>query len=348
MLNRAKFPISAVKCILKPLEILRIFVFNFKSRNKKITMIGKILITESVPSFFIDEMQKQGYIIGYEPGIDKASLLLIISNYTHILVRSTLIIDREIIDKAISLEYILRPGSGLDNIDITYANSKAIQVLNSPDGNMDAVGEHAVGMLLAMTKRIYKSFDELKKMNWNREENRGDELYGLTVGIIGYGHTGSAFAKKLSGFNVEILAYDKYKSGYANEFVKESSLEELYKCTDVLSLHLPLTEETSYYLNTEFLNRFQKPLYFINTSRGKIVELESILKALQTKKIRAAALDVLENEKLETYTESEVRLFNALIDTGKVILTPHIAGWTHASKSKIYKSLLRQMNFLLI
>jgi D-3-phosphoglycerate dehydrogenase / 2-oxoglutarate reductase len=242
--------------------------------------------------------------------------------------------------------FIGRAGSGLEIIDTEFAKSKGIYCFNTPEANKDAVGEQAVGMLLSLLANIHKSYAEVKELVWHREENRGYELSALTVGVVGYGNTGSAFVQKLSGFGCKILAYDKYKQGFGSATVHECDMETLYKNADIISLHLPLTAETKYLVNTEYLNRFYKNIFLLNLSRGKIVKTADVANALQTGKLRGCALDVLENENLSEYSFDERQQLSNLLASPHVLITSHIGGWTHESYYKISYSLVEKIKQL--
>jgi len=299
-----------------------------------------ILIIDEVHNSLIDTLAQANYILDYLPKITSEKVFSIITDYDGIIVRSKMKITSELIDTARNLKFIARVGAGLENIDVDYAKQKKIKVINSPEGNRDAVGEHALGMLLNLFNKINIANSEIKSGIWNREANRGEEIGGKTIGIIGYGNTGSAFAEKLSGFDVEILAYDKYKTGFSNKFVTECELKDLFEKIDILSFHVPLTDETKQMFNADFIQNFKKDIYLINTSRGKVVNTKDLVSALKTKKIKGACLDVLEYEKLsfeDIFKTSDNEGFNHLIKSKNVILTPHIAGWTHQSYYKISK-----------
>jgi D-3-phosphoglycerate dehydrogenase len=254
--------------------------------------------------------------------------------------------NRQLIDKATNLKFIGRVGAGMESIDVAYAESKGIKCFNSPEGNRDAVGEHALGMLIAVMNNFLHADKQVRNGEWKREENRGVEIKGKTIGIIGYGNMGSAFAKKLKGFEANVIAYDKYKFNYSDEFVKEVSLEEIFENSDILSLHVPLTDETHYMLNASFINKFKKKFWLINTSRGAVVNTNDLVAALKSGKVKGAALDVIEYEETSFETLSGKDLPDAwkyLISSDKVILTPHIAGWTVESKIKLAKVLAEKI-----
>jgi D-3-phosphoglycerate dehydrogenase len=307
----------------------------------------KILITDSIHQYFIDEMQKFGCEVNYQPTIMRNEVLEILPQYDVLLINSRIKADKELIEKGTQLNAIARIGSGLEVIDLEFAASRNIECINAPEGNKDAVAEHALGMLLCLLNNIHIANAEVKSGLWQREKNRGTELGGKTIGIIGFGNNGQAFAEKLKGFNVEILAYDKYRSGFGNDWVKEVSMKEIFEKADILSLHLPLTPETEHLVNDEFINRFKRHFYFANISRGKQVKTPGLVKNLQSGKILGACLDVLENEKLESLTTQEQQEFRQLSQMQNVILTPHIAGWTHESKLKIAQHLTTKLQKLL-
>lgn len=270
----------------------------------------------------------------------------LIPEYEGIVIRSKFRITREIIDSAPKLRCIARAGAGMENIDVAYAQKKGIVCLHAPEGNRDAVGEQALGMLLALFNNICKANEEVRNGIWLREANRGVELGGKTIAIIGYGNTGSAFAKRLQGFGVKILAYDKYKKGFGNEFVKESTPEEIFEKADVLSLHIPLTEETNYLVNDAYLNKFKRNIYVVNTARGKCLNTADLVKNIKSEKVLGACLDVLEYEAISFEKIEEGKLpepLQYLINSEKTILTPHIAGWTYESNVKIAEVLAEKI-----
>ncbi|WP_426475349.1 2-hydroxyacid dehydrogenase [Chryseobacterium balustinum] len=258
-----------------------------------------------------------------------------IQNYNGVIIRSRIPLDQNFLEKASNLKFIARVGAGMENIDIPVAEKLGIQLINSPEGNRDSVAEHVVGMLLILMNRLFIASNEVKKGVWLREENRGDELLGKTVGLIGYGNMGKATAKRLSGFGCNVIFHD-ILSDLSNEFATQVSLEELKEKAEVLSLHIPMTEETHYLVNSTFIKEMKNDFYFVNTARGKNVETKYLVEALKSGKVKGACLDVLEYEKASFENlESENEDLQYLLDSEKVIVTPHIAGWTHQSKEKL-------------
>jgi len=303
----------------------------------------KILITDNIHELFIAQMQQFGCEVHYRNNIERDEVLETIHEYHILLINSRIKADKELIEKGNKLKAIARIGSGLEVIDLAYAATRNIHCINAPEGNKDAVAEHAVGMLLCLLNNIHIANAEVKNDTWLREKNRGTELAGKTVAIIGFGNNGSAFAEKLKGFNVNILAYDKYKTGFSNNYVQESTMETIFAEADIVSLHLPLTDETHHLVNNSFILQFFKHFYFLNMARGKLVNTPSIISGLQEGKILGACLDVLENEKLETLTIEEIQCFQQLKKMSNVVLTPHIAGWTYQSKIKIAQLLATKL-----
>jgi len=301
-------------------------------------MFYNVLIVDEVHNVLLQSFDKNNIKYSYLPNITLDETINIISKYTGIIIRSKFKIDKKFINKATNLKIIGRVGAGLENIDVKYCNTKNIKVVNSPEGNRDAVGEHAIGMLLSLFNKLKNADTQIRNGIWDREINRGLELSGKTVGIIGYGNMGSAFAEKLSGFNVNVIAYDKYKNNFSNKFVKEVSLNEIFNKADILSLHTPLTEETKYLINTEFINKFRKKIYIINTARGASLNINNLVIAIKSGKVLGACLDVLEYENLNfenIITKNESEDFSYLLKSERVILSPHIAGWTNQSYIKI-------------
>ena len=294
---------------------------------------NNILIVDDIHPIFIEQAEALGYKCDYRPTIKLAEALEIIGNYAGLVIRSKFNVDKQVVDAATSLRFVCRAGAGMDNIDEAYAAEKKLTLINASEGNMDAVGEHAVGMLLSLMNHFNIADAEIRNGEWKREANRGFELKGKTVGIIGYGFMGKSFAKKLSGFELEVIAYDKYKTGFSDRYAREVSMEEIVKHSDVLSVHVPLTKETNGMIDDELLFHFKKPIFFINTSRGKVAKVRAVLNAIRDGKILGAGLDVLETEKFPALAEQE--WFDDLKRSGKVLLTPHVAGWTFDSYRKI-------------
>jgi D-3-phosphoglycerate dehydrogenase len=307
-------------------------------------MIKKILIVDDLHPIFKERAQLLGFEVDDMPLISREETMEVIKDYTGIAVRTKFRIDKELFDAAINLEFVARAGAGLDNIDEAIAKEKGIKLLNAPEGNMDAVGEHATGLLLSLMNNFRNADQQIRAGKWDREGNRGYELKGKTVGIIGYGFMGKSFAKKLKAFEVNVIAYDKYKTGFSDEFAKEVSMEEIVRQSDVLSLHIPLTSETRQMVNEEYLLHFRKPIFFINTARGEIVNTNSVLAALNQGKILGAGLDVLEAEKFPLLGLQD--WYADIVANEKVILTPHVGGWTFDSYRKISEVLAEKLGQL--
>ncbi|HRH66909.1 MAG TPA: NAD(P)-dependent oxidoreductase [Bacteroidia bacterium] len=306
----------------------------------------KVLFVDTVHPYLWNALVDSGFDCreGYE--LTRAELIREIASCEGIVIRSRIILDKELLDAGNKLKFIARAGAGMENIDVACANEKNILCLNSPEGNRDAVGEHAIGMLLALFNNLVKADREVRDGIWIREGNRGLELGGKTVGIIGYGNMGRTFALKLSGFGCTVIAYDKYKSGFSENGIEEVNMQDLWMQSDIVSLHVPLTEETAYLVNDDFLSKFAKPVCLINTARGRCVNTSDLVKNLMSGKVSGACLDVLEYEdaSFEKFTVrnsdfEKSETWQYLIHSDKVILSPHIGGWTYESNEKISKVL---------
>lgn len=299
-----------------------------------------ILFIDTAHPYLMKELTDNGFDCHYFQHFERGDYEEIIGNYTGIIIRGKIKLDKDFLGRAKNLKFIGRVGAGMENIDLDYCNEAGIQCFNAPEGNRDAVAEHALGMLLMLMNKLRKADREVRQGIWLRAENRGIEIKGKTVAIIGYGNMGSAFAKRLRGFDCRILAYDKYKTGFSDIFVEESNMTAIFENADILSLHVPLTEETNRLVDAKYLSRFKKNIFLLNTARGAVVQTADLVKKLKSGKVLGAALDVLEYEKLsfEGIDASELpEDFKYLISSDEVVLSPHIAGWTHESHYKLAK-----------
>ncbi|MBN2683164.1 MAG: hypothetical protein JXR58_11695 [Bacteroidales bacterium] len=310
-------------------------------------MKKKILFIDSTEEILPEMLTKAGFECIFELNTPEKELIKLIPDFTGIIIRSRIQLNSDILSTAKELKFIGRVGAGMESIDLDYANKNNIACFNSPEGNRDAVGEHAVGMLLCLFNNICKANSEIKKGEWNREKNRGIEIKGKTIGIIGFGNMGSSFAKKISGFDTKIIAYDKYKTGFGNSYVDEVNIATLLEKTEILSLHVPLTTETNYMVDDTFIKKFNKQITIINTSRGKVVKTSDLVKNIKLGKVLGACLDVLEYENIsfEKINTNDVENFDFLKNSDRVILSPHIAGWTFESKTKLAKVLAEKIIF---
>ena len=295
----------------------------------------KILLLDKNHPLITEQLSEKGFVLEEDFSSSYEQVLEKIHLYEGVIIRSRIPLDAHFLEKAKNLKFIARVGAGMENIDTTKAQELGIKLINSPEGNKDAVAEHVIGTLLVLMNRLFISSNEVKKGIWLREENRGEEILGKTFGIIGYGNMGKAVAKRLSGFGCKTIFYD-IKPNLSDEFATQVSLEELQENADILSLHTPLTEDTLYMIDEEFISKMKKNFYFINTARGKNLKTSALVNALKSGKIKGACLDVLEYEKtsfenLETKNED----LEYLLNSEKAIITPHIAGWTHESKIKL-------------
>jgi D-3-phosphoglycerate dehydrogenase len=298
----------------------------------------QVIFIDSVHPVLEQKLEQAGMVCLQHTKTNIETLQTILPEAYGIVIRSRFTIDSDFLKFCPNLKFIARSGSGLENIDTKICKDLGVRVYNSPEGNRNAVAEHALGMLLSLLHKIQKADKEVRQGEWNRESNRGEELDGKTVGIIGYGNNGAAFAKKLRGFDVRVLAYDKYKSGFGDHFVQECTLNAILEQADVISFHIPQNKETRSFLNKEFVSSMQKPFYLLNLSRGKIVDTAALVEGLQNGKIKGAGLDVLEFESksFESFFEQELPgSFSYLINSENVVLTPHVGGWTSESYVKL-------------
>jgi phosphoglycerate dehydrogenase len=303
----------------------------------------KILLLDKNHPLITEQLSEKGFVLEEDFSSSYEQVLEKIHLYEGVIIRSRIPLDAHFLEKAKNLKFIARVGAGMENIDIAKAQELGIKLINSPEGNKDAVAEHVIGTLLVLMNRLFISSNEVKKGIWLREENRGEEILGKTFGIIGYGNMGKAVAKRLSGFGCKTIFYD-IKPNLSDEFATQVSLQELQENADILSLHTPLTEDTLYMIDEEFISKMKKNFYFINTARGKNLKTSALVNALKSGKIKGACLDVLEYEKtsfenLETKNED----LEYLLNSEKAIITPHIAGWTHESKIKLAQVIVNKI-----
>lgn len=303
----------------------------------------KILIIDEMHLSIIDLLQTEGHEVVYSPKITREEILDQIDQFEGLIIRSKTPMDKPLLEKGIRLKFIGRAGAGLDQIDLDYLDERKIKLFHAAEGNRDAVAEHALGGLLALMNQLIQADQQVRKGIWDRERNRGHELMGKTVGIFGFGNMGKSFAKRLRGFDVEILAYDKYKFDFGNDRVQEVIWEKVKAEADVLSIHVPLTLETKNFFTLEELRGFSKPFWLINTARGEVISFETLNSALDEGILKGAVLDVLENEKFQKFSPKQKEEFERLAQRQNVLFSPHVAGWTFESYDKINRVLVKKI-----
>lgn len=305
----------------------------------------KVLITDYVHNALISGLESLGFDVEYDQNFKPENLDSKLPELSGIVINSKIKMMRHRIEMAKQLKFIARLGSGLEIIDLKAAKDNNVYVYNSPEGNRNAVAEHALGMLLTLANNIRKGDKEVRSNIWNREQNRGFELEGKTIGIVGMGNTGQSLARKLSGWTLRIVFYDPYVLTIPNDldYIEQVNLEELQQVADIISLHVQLTPETRYMVDEEFLKACKKDAILINTSRGKVVKTNDLIKSIENGHLKGACLDVFENEKPQTYTSEENSMYKKLFAMDNIVLTPHVAGWTHESLYKIAKVLLKKI-----
>lgn len=306
----------------------------------------RVLIVDKMHESISPLLEAIGLQPDYQPNIKKEEIPGALKDAIGMVVRSKVFVDENLLQPAQSLRFVARAGAGVDNVDTQFLEQRNISLINAPEGNRDALAEHAMGMLLALFNRLIWADREVRNGIWDREGNRGYELMHRTVGIFGYGYMGQALAKRLSSFGCRVIAYDKYKQGFGDEYAEEVTLDTLFAETEVLSLNVPLTEETRFLADNAFFSQFKKPFHFLNTSRGEVASLGSLVQHMKEGKILGAALDVLENEKLDTLSEEQKAAMEYLTQSENTILSPHVAGWSFESYEKINQTLVKKIQLL--
>ena len=302
-----------------------------------------ILIADEMHPSLFAMLDEAGFTYTYQPAIDRPTLLTVLAPFEGLIIRSKTRIDAELFNAAPKLRYIGRAGAGLDLIDMNEATTRGVRVFHAGEGNRDAVAEYVLGTLLTLFRNLLRADRQVRRGVWDREGNRGIELMGKTVGLFGYGNNGQATAQRLSGFGCRVLAYDKFCENYGDDYATETTPDQIMAEAEIISLHVPLNDDSRRWVNDDFVAKMAKPFFLVNASRGEVVSLDAVVSGLQSGKIRGACLDVLENEKLKTLTPAQQTTFDYLRQSDQVILTPHIAGWTHESYVRINEVLVRQL-----
>ncbi len=325
-------------------------MYKWKSVSLPLTKINAmenkpplVIVTAPAHPWLMETLQQKGFLVDYAPQLDHDGLLARIALAEGLVVTTRIKIDRRMLEQAGRLKWIGRLGSGMEMIDMEFARSKGIRCVSSPEGNCTAVAEHVLGLILNLNHRIGISHAQVKQGQWLRDENRGVEISGKTVGIIGYGNTGSSLARLLKGFGVTVLAYDKYKYGFSDDYVKEASFEQVCAYAQIISFHVPLTEETTYLAGTSFFNALKQQPLFVNASRGGVTDTDALIRALSSQTISGAALDVLENEQISRLSDKETMQLEFLLNRADVIITPHIAGYSHEAFFKMSETIIRKL-----
>jgi D-3-phosphoglycerate dehydrogenase len=306
----------------------------------------RCLVIDPMHESLFPMLEETGWEVAYHPKSTREEIKQMLPGFDGLIVRSKTNIDEDLLGDHPTIRFVGRAGAGLDNVDLPYLAARNIAVVHAAEGNRDAVGEYTVGALLALMRNIPRADAQVRNNEWLREVNRGEELMGKTVGIIGYGNMGQAFARKLIGFECKVLAFDKYKSGFSDAYCQEATMDEIFRSADILSLHVPLTAETRRMITPAYISQFAKPLILVNTARGELTSLPALADLLHKRVIRGAVLDVLENEKLDLLTPEQQTAFSFLTRQSNVIFTPHIAGWTFESHIKINVALVQKIKTL--
>lgn len=316
------------------------FKMNFTKMDKS------CLIIDEMHESIVPLLENAGFKVDYRPEITRQALINDIGNYSGLIVRSKTTIDKEVLDVALQLNFVARAGAGLDKLDMNALQERKIKVINAPEGNRDAVAEHTLGLISGLMCKIHKANHEVKNFKWNRSLNRGQELKGKTIGILGYGYMGEAVAKRFKCFGANIIAHDKYKKGFGDEQVREVDEATFFRETEILTIHVPLTNETRGMVSKKYLDNFSQNIFVLNTSRGEVLELTGLIEGLETGKVQGAGLDVLEWENFHKLSRDQRALLEKLFSFQQVVVTPHVAGWTYESYKKINEVLFDKIQAL--